>query len=92
MSAMYSLGAIVSLPFVPPVTDYLGRRMAIIFGSVLMVIGAALQTAAQNCKWTSVPFVYECGKLTLSIQLQCSSLLDSSLVWVFHLLSLLHHP
>ncbi|KAK7453576.1 hypothetical protein VKT23_001459 [Stygiomarasmius scandens] len=48
MSAMYSLGAIVSLPFVPPVTDYLGRRMAIIFGSVLMVIGAALQTAAQN--------------------------------------------
>ncbi|THV03382.1 general substrate transporter [Dendrothele bispora CBS 962.96] len=48
MSAMYSLGAILALPFVPPVTDYLGRRMAIIFGSILMVIGAAIQAAAQN--------------------------------------------
>jgi MFS family permease len=49
MSAAYSLGAIVALPFVPTVTDRFGRRNAIIFGSIIMVIGAALQTASQNC-------------------------------------------
>ncbi|KAJ7200021.1 general substrate transporter [Mycena pura] len=48
MSAAYSLGAIVALPAVPYVNDVLGRRMAIIFGSVLMIIGAALQAASQN--------------------------------------------
>ncbi|KAJ7079434.1 hexose transporter [Mycena belliarum] len=48
MSAAYSLGAILALPAVPYVNDVLGRRMAIIFGSVLMLIGAALQTASQN--------------------------------------------
>ncbi|KAF8967480.1 hexose transporter [Flammula alnicola] len=48
MSAMYSAGAIVALPFVPLVTDGLGRRWAIIFGSFLMIIGAVLQTASQN--------------------------------------------
>ncbi|KAJ7351396.1 general substrate transporter [Mycena albidolilacea] len=48
MSAAYSLGAIVALPAVPYVNDVLGRRMAIIFGSILMLIGAALQTASQN--------------------------------------------
>ncbi|KAJ7018454.1 hexose transporter [Mycena alexandri] len=48
MTAAYSLGAICALPIVPYVNDHLGRRMAIIFGSLLMVIGAALQTASQN--------------------------------------------
>ncbi|KAF9458482.1 hexose transporter [Collybia nuda] len=48
MSAMYSLGAIIVLPIVPLITDHLGRRNAIVFGSVLMIIGAAIQTAAQN--------------------------------------------
>jgi len=48
ISAMYSLGAIVVLPVVPLVTDHLGRRHAITFGSILMMIGAALQTASQN--------------------------------------------
>ncbi|KAG6836484.1 hypothetical protein H0H93_007583 [Arthromyces matolae] len=48
ISAMYSLGAILVLPFVPLVTDRLGRRHAITLGSVLMIIGAALQTASQN--------------------------------------------
>ena len=49
LSALYSLGSICSLPFVPFVTDKLGRRWAILFGSIIMVIGAALQTAAQDC-------------------------------------------
>ncbi|KAF9035880.1 hexose transporter [Panaeolus papilionaceus] len=48
MSAIYSAGAIVSLPFVPLVTDGLGRRWAIFIGSLIMVVGAILQTLAKN--------------------------------------------
>ncbi|PFH46569.1 hypothetical protein AMATHDRAFT_154518 [Amanita thiersii Skay4041] len=48
MSAIYSLGAICGIPFVPFITDTLGRRRAILFGSIIMVIGAALQAAAVN--------------------------------------------
>lgn len=50
MSAMYSAGAIVALPLVPLVTDGLGRRWAIGIGSIIMIIGAAIQTASQNCE------------------------------------------
>ena len=50
MSALYSLGSCASLPLVPYVTDKLGRRMAILVGSIIMIIGAILQMAAQDCK------------------------------------------
>ena len=39
---MYSLGSLASLPFVPIVSDRFGRRMAIIFGSIIMVVGAVV--------------------------------------------------
>lgn len=48
LSAMYSLGAICSLPFVPILADRYGRKLSIAFGSVIMVIGAVLQGASQN--------------------------------------------
>ncbi|KAL9713178.1 hypothetical protein Ac2012v2_004419 [Leucoagaricus gongylophorus] len=48
MSAMYSLGAILSLPFVPILSDGLGRRGAIILGSIIMMIGAIIQTCSKN--------------------------------------------
>ncbi|RDX55288.1 hexose transporter [Lentinus brumalis] len=48
LSALYSLGSICSLPFVPYVTDKWGRKFAIAFGSVIMIIGAALQTSSQD--------------------------------------------
>ncbi|EGO02294.1 hypothetical protein SERLA73DRAFT_166753 [Serpula lacrymans var. lacrymans S7.3] len=48
ISAMYSLGAICAVPLVPVVTDRFGRRRAIFFGSILMIIGAILQAAAQD--------------------------------------------
>ncbi|PPQ92754.1 hypothetical protein CVT25_003863 [Psilocybe cyanescens] len=48
MSAMYSAGAIIALPLVPVVSDGLGRRWAIILGSIFMIIGSVLQTASQN--------------------------------------------
>ncbi|KAF5322271.1 hypothetical protein D9619_000128 [Psilocybe cf. subviscida] len=48
MSAMYSAGAICSLPLVPLVADRLGRRWSIITGSLVMIVGAILQTASQD--------------------------------------------
>ncbi|EMD40334.1 hypothetical protein CERSUDRAFT_130089 [Gelatoporia subvermispora B] len=48
LSALYSLGSVCSLPLVPFVTDRMGRRWAIGFGSIIMIIGAILQTAAQD--------------------------------------------
>ncbi|KAF5322318.1 hypothetical protein D9619_000144 [Psilocybe cf. subviscida] len=48
MSAIYFAGAVCSLPFVPFVTDGLGRRGAITTGSIIMIIGAILQGASQD--------------------------------------------
>ncbi|KAJ7068575.1 hexose transporter [Mycena amicta] len=48
LSAAYSLGAVLALPAVSYVNDVLGRRMAIVFGSLLMLLGAGLQTGSQN--------------------------------------------
>ncbi|KAJ1300931.1 hypothetical protein OPQ81_003357 [Rhizoctonia solani] len=48
MSSMYSLGAICALPLVPYVNDRLGRRTAVLFGSLLMILGAALQASSIN--------------------------------------------
>ncbi|KAF7332317.1 Hexose transporter [Mycena kentingensis (nom. inval.)] len=48
MSAAYSLGAILALPAVAFVNDRLGRKNAIVFGSLFMLLGAALQTASRN--------------------------------------------
>ncbi|EPQ58905.1 general substrate transporter [Gloeophyllum trabeum ATCC 11539] len=48
MTALYSLGGVCALPFVAPISDTLGRRRSIVFGSVLMVIGALLQASSQN--------------------------------------------
>ena len=48
IGAMYSLGAICSLPFVPWLNDRFGRRWTIFIGSWVMVVGAAIQAASQN--------------------------------------------
>ncbi|KAJ7279057.1 hexose transporter, partial [Mycena rebaudengoi] len=48
MTAMYSLGTIVSLPFVPVVVDRWGRRASIILGAAVMFFGAIVQGASQN--------------------------------------------
>lgn len=47
--ACYNIGAISSIPFVSIVSDHLGRRKSIVFGSVIMIIGAILQGLSQNC-------------------------------------------
>ncbi|KAI0487742.1 guanine deaminase [Xylaria cf. heliscus] len=43
IAASYSLGAILSLPFVGMINDRFGRRWSIFGGSVIMVIGALIQ-------------------------------------------------
>ncbi|KAF2446676.1 general substrate transporter [Karstenula rhodostoma CBS 690.94] len=38
-SAMYQIGAVVALPFAGPIIDSFGRRMGMIVGAVLIVVG-----------------------------------------------------
>jgi len=48
LSAMYSIGSIVSLLVVPILSDNFGRRLPIICGCIIMVLAAAVQTASIN--------------------------------------------
>ncbi|KAK5170694.1 uncharacterized protein LTR77_005284 [Saxophila tyrrhenica] len=48
ISAMYSIGSIASLPFVPLISDPFGRRAAIITGCFIMVAAASIQAASIN--------------------------------------------
>ncbi|KAI1472154.1 general substrate transporter [Daldinia caldariorum] len=48
IAAAYSLGAILSLPFIGIVNDKFGRRWSIIGGSAIMVIGALIQGFSVN--------------------------------------------
>ncbi|KAH8432125.1 putative MFS sugar transporter [Aspergillus melleus] len=43
LAAAYSLGAIISLPFIPFVNKFLGRRWTIMFGSGISLVGALIQ-------------------------------------------------
>ncbi|KAJ9111167.1 hypothetical protein QFC20_002661 [Naganishia adeliensis] len=47
-NAIQSIGGILALPFVAFTCDKFGRRMTIFFGSCIMLVGVAIQTAAQN--------------------------------------------
>ncbi|XDG08143.1 hypothetical protein ABKA04_007758 [Annulohypoxylon sp. FPYF3050] len=48
IAAAYSLGAILSLPFIGVVNDKYGRRWSIFGGSAIMVIGALIQGFSVN--------------------------------------------
>lgn len=48
IGAAYSLGAILSLPFIPMVDNRFGRRGSILFGSVIMIIGSIIQGLSVN--------------------------------------------
>lgn len=52
--ACYNVGAVSSIPFVSIVSDHIGRRWSIIFGSTIMIIGAIMQGLSQSCK-SSLP-------------------------------------
>ncbi|KAF1973440.1 general substrate transporter [Bimuria novae-zelandiae CBS 107.79] len=48
IAAAYSLGAIISLPFIPWVDNRVGRRGSIMYGSIIMIIGSFIQGFSQN--------------------------------------------
>ncbi|KAI0886107.1 MFS general substrate transporter [Annulohypoxylon maeteangense] len=48
LNAMYSLGALMAIPFVPTVSQYLGRRWSIMAGSWILCMGAGLQAGSRN--------------------------------------------
>ncbi|KAH7304087.1 major myo-inositol transporter iolT [Stachybotrys elegans] len=48
LNAMYSLGALMAIPFIPTVSQYLGRKKTIVTGSIIMMVGAGMQTGSVN--------------------------------------------
>ncbi|KAF2476919.1 hexose transporter-like protein [Lindgomyces ingoldianus] len=46
--ACYNLGALTSIPFISIVSDHVGRRWSIVFGSVVMLIGSIMQGLSVN--------------------------------------------
>ncbi|KAH8804449.1 general substrate transporter [Xylogone sp. PMI_703] len=48
LSASYPLGAIISTPVSAFISDRFGRRWSVFFGSLIMVVGVAVQSASQN--------------------------------------------
>lgn len=47
-SAIFSVGSIVAIPIVPYIADILGRKMGIMIGCIIMLLGVVIQSAAQN--------------------------------------------
>jgi MFS family permease len=41
-SAMYQIGAVVALPFAGPVIDGLGRRLGMVTGALLIIVGTII--------------------------------------------------
>lgn len=48
LNAIQTIGSLGSIPLAPYASDCLGRRGAIVMGGFIVIVGAALQTAAQN--------------------------------------------
>jgi sugar porter (SP) family MFS transporter len=48
LGALYQIGSLASIPIVPILTDRYGRKLPIIIGCVIMIVGAVLQGSAKN--------------------------------------------
>ncbi|KAH9919567.1 hexose transporter [Fomitopsis serialis] len=48
LSAMQNIGSLAAYPFAPYLSDGIGRRATIFVGSIITLIGVAIQSAAQN--------------------------------------------
>ncbi|KAG7131026.1 Lactose permease like protein [Verticillium longisporum] len=46
--ALYQIGSVVSIPMVPIITDNWGRKLSIVIGFIIMIVGAVMQGACQN--------------------------------------------
>lgn len=56
LAAAYSLGAIISLPFIPFVNKFLGRRWTIMFGSCISLVGALIQGFSNGSRFPFMCF------------------------------------
>jgi sugar porter (SP) family MFS transporter len=74
IAASYSLGAILSLPFVPIVNRKFGRRWAIFGGSSVMIVGAIIQGCAQHVG------MYIVARMILGFGIPCCIVAASSLI------------
>jgi sugar porter (SP) family MFS transporter len=43
VSSMYQIGGVVALPFVGPAVDFWGRRVGMLIGAVLIIVGTVIQ-------------------------------------------------
>ncbi|KAL6245012.1 hypothetical protein RBB50_007787 [Rhinocladiella similis] len=48
LNAIMAAGSISAIPFVPYAADYLGRRMGILVGCIIMLVGVILQSIGSN--------------------------------------------
>ncbi|KAL2215456.1 putative transporter [Thermoascus aurantiacus ATCC 26904] len=48
LSAIMSLGSLVALPVVPYTADLLGRRLGVVIGCLIMILGVILQSISAN--------------------------------------------
>lgn len=48
LTNMFTIGSILSMFTVPTITDRWGRKPCIVLGCIFMIIGGAINTAAQN--------------------------------------------
>lgn len=61
MTAAFSIGAVIAVPFVPFVNDRFGRKACVVLGSAIISVGAILQTAAVDSAYPcSRLYGYEC--------------------------------
>lgn len=48
VSSMYQIGGVVALPFIGPCVDGFGRRVGMLIGSVIVIIGTAIQATSNS--------------------------------------------
>ncbi len=61
MTAAFSIGAVIAVPFVPFVNDRFGRKACVVVGSVIICIGVILQTASVNSACAPAIFAFSPG-------------------------------
>jgi len=74
VSSCYQLGSIIGVPIAPWFNQRFGRRWAIMFGSVIMVIGAIIQGFSQNLG------MYIFARMTLGFGIVFAIISGSSLI------------
>jgi MFS family permease len=57
ISAAYALGAVLSTPLSPIISDRFGRRWSIVIGSMIMLLGVGLQAGSHTSMHCPLPLI-----------------------------------